>query len=203
MKAIKNVDGCYVKDVGVPEKRILPEQMERCFAYELYHQWSLVLNPGNEKPSKPDSPRLYLNAEIVKYINGQKTFPDLVVHGGQSDLKNQAFICEIKRSLGLNTPDSVRILGDLKKLSDYLNLSLDALICQFNQAAFIVTNITLENLKNRVRIALDPRKKKDKSKKIIEEIKLNANRITCISYNPEPHSRGNIEPRYFLLSDLA
>ena len=54
-------------------------QVERCFAYELYHQWSILLDDYFENNS--NEKRLYLNGEIPKNAIGrEKTYSDLVLH---------------------------------------------------------------------------------------------------------------------------
>lgn len=57
------------------------EMVERSFAYELYHQWSLVLLDYKQK--NPEADNLRLNGEIPKHIAVNKlVFPDIVLHGG-------------------------------------------------------------------------------------------------------------------------
>lgn len=90
------------------------EHLERVFAYELYHQWSILL--------AKDRCGLTLNAEITKEIfdNEKNThvFPDFVLHNGQGNDSEQILVCEVKRRQGLN---SNGIKNDIDVLIDYLD----------------------------------------------------------------------------------
>ena len=84
------------------------EQRERIFAYELYHQWSMV------KPTE-----LILNGELGKYIENRYIFPDMALHGGQDDYDHNEIVVEIKRVSQIdNGKDG--LVKDWKKLSLYL-----------------------------------------------------------------------------------
>ena len=93
----------YEYDHGDGEKDIY-DQVERCFAYELYHQ----LRQITEYDSRFNDD-IVINAEIPKQgypsIESKKktqgrVFPDIVIHGGQEcQYKNkQLLVCEIKRN---------------------------------------------------------------------------------------------------------
>ncbi len=84
------------------------EQRERIFAYELYHQWSMVKQP-----------KLILNGELGKYIENRHIFPDMALHGGQDNYDHNEIVVEIKRESQINTKDN-GLVNDLNKLSTYL-----------------------------------------------------------------------------------
>lgn len=83
-------------------------QLERVFAYELYHQWSLLKDEN-----------LVLNGEIDKLWTDQTWYPDLVLHGGQHDPNNNKIVVEIKRECMVKGKPEA-ILDDLVKLSSFL-----------------------------------------------------------------------------------
>ena len=85
-------------------------QLERVFAYELYHQWSLL---------KDDN--LVLNGEIDKLWNKETWYPDFVLHGGQDDPNNNRIVVEIKRECMVKGKPEA-ILDDLEKLSLFLKI---------------------------------------------------------------------------------
>lgn len=84
---------------------------ERAFAYELYHQWSKHI----EKYHKAGNEAICLNAEVKKFLAGQKKLPDMVLHEDCED--NQEIVVEIKR-MSSATPKS--IIDDLKKIERFL-----------------------------------------------------------------------------------
>lgn len=81
------------------DKHGLFTQVERVFAYELYHRWSCKFfgNKGN----------WVINGEIGKYLEwfyyngydakGKQKYPDLVLHKGQNNSEGHMLVCEIKR----------------------------------------------------------------------------------------------------------
>ncbi|MDE6256665.1 MAG: hypothetical protein K2M39_10780 [Muribaculaceae bacterium] len=144
-KAIKQVDFQYICPLLDPleedewckkETTVYPdnvsenihvEMVERCFAYELYHQFSLLLSAYNtiadcietKKQSPLTATNLCINGEISKIWEDNKhKFPDLVVHGGPTDTykKNQIMVCEIKRFRNKGKSLSDAIMQDLDKL---------------------------------------------------------------------------------------
>jgi len=88
--------------------------VERVFAYELYYKWKKLLE-ANES-------QLMLNGEITKhyYVLEKYGFPDMVLHGGQNDNKNQFIICEIKSSR--NTIADGALKKDMESLRDGINV---------------------------------------------------------------------------------
>lgn len=90
---------------------------ERAFAYELYRQianrlYEDVLDSNKWEDKRPE---IVINAEIHKSLFSQyyccSTYPDIVIHGGQSDTEKQLLICEIKKDARKND-----IEMDLNKL---------------------------------------------------------------------------------------
>lgn len=110
LKAIESVDYVkYVSNAGnhaisdVPEVELrIGELLERTFAYELYRQWLNLL--------EKEKSHLTINAEVTKeislmpnedvftkYFDGSTNFPDLILHKSHDTLKDNTFVCEIKR----------------------------------------------------------------------------------------------------------
>ncbi len=115
LQALAHVDKKYLSYADInanTEDKDQINQLERVFAYELYHQWSLL---------KDES--LILNGEIGKFYVKNNCYPDLVLHGGQNDPNNNKIVVEIKRECIVREKPEV-ILDDLVKLSFFLE-SLD------------------------------------------------------------------------------
>lgn len=119
MKAVKMKLVSYEKD-GKDEYL-----NERAFAYELYRQLSNRIYDDVEDNDKwkEDRPKIVLNAELYKCVGKEdnkddkgRTFPDIVIHGGQHNTDKQFIVCEIK----VKASESA-ILEDLKKLFDYMD----------------------------------------------------------------------------------
>lgn len=124
LKAISKVPYAYLKaeyleDVRLSnkEKQFVKTQVERVFAYELYHQWSNLL--GSNSP-------LVLNGETRKdfekvvYLKKKYYYPDMVLHHKDvlsSD--SNMLVCEIKRKDNLDGMEE-----DIKKLSMFLSEKL-------------------------------------------------------------------------------
>lgn len=116
--AIKSVDGSYIRysfhsSCGVQE--IENSHVERVFTYELYRQWY----------NKIENTGLIINAEIPKQlidslISTQTLFfPDMVLHGGQSNSDKHYVICEVKRKEYIDSTPQ-KAIEDLKKIMVYL-----------------------------------------------------------------------------------
>lgn len=124
LKAISKVSYAYLKaeyledgKLSDKEKLFVKTQVERVFAYELYHQWSNLL--GRNSP-------LVLNGETRKdfekvvYLKKKYYYPDMVLHHKDvlsSD--NNMLVCEIKRKDNLDGMEE-----DIKKLSMFLSEKL-------------------------------------------------------------------------------
>lgn len=169
-KAIGNVNKKYVVIDGIPKTEKKKVQLERCFAYELYHQWSLLIKKFNNKHN-PDNP-LVLNGEISKKLDDfGTTYPDIVLHGGQNNYANQLLICEIKRLTNNKSYPYKSILRDLNKLNQYLNHP----DIHFERGVFIVANCDVDQLQkliNRTRTVYP---------EAFSDIANNHDKITCIA----------------------
>ena len=151
-RALENVSTEYVHlEISDEElqKNDLPgdvrKQVERCFAYELYHQLRTIFI--KEKPETT----IKINAEVPKKVIGKEKietkYPDIVIHGGQGDnnTNNQLLIAEIKRNLGSINKNNVK--EDLQKLRQYIKeLCYVSTQNTFQSGCFIMTNIDHNSL---------------------------------------------------------
>lgn len=141
------------------------EHLERVFAYELYHQWSLLLTACETN--------LTLNAEINKKVfdiqkeNKTTVFPDFVLHSCQENKDKQIIACEVKRKLGTKY---VQIEEDINALISYIDNSLFG-DCPFEFGVFVFVGTNRTFL-------VDEIKKCNKTNWIQY-----SNRIICITYN--------------------
>jgi hypothetical protein len=117
IKAILNVKSRYVDFY-----QISVERLERVFAYELYHQWSILIDKQNKERNTGDE--YILNGETEKTMShfGKdivkvRTYPDLVLHKSMDLPRGQAIVCEIKRR-GNFTKGGLE--NDIKKLRDFV-----------------------------------------------------------------------------------
>lgn len=203
MEAIDNVKSEYatyaLNGISIPPKyrtKGLIKHTERVFAYELYHQWSNII----------DKRTWVINAEIRKYLecfkdnlmkkvkivndenpnNGTNgydqnkvwNFPDLVLHKGQN--KNyQMIACEIKRKDRLKY-DFVKDIETLywltrSELIDNNSNDMDSLE-PYRTGVFLLLNGNFEDLKSIVK----------ESQKIFNEKKIELDKtknIICVFYN--------------------
>ena len=135
IRAILNVDSTFLF-----ENPVVPEDtegvtvyLERTFCYELYKQWTLLL----------DNKEVRLSPEIDKelwkiYNNGNscsKCYPDFVLHNSQLDSSKQYIVAEVKRESA--TVDKIK--NDLKKLDFMLSddFKFNGNNAKFSNAAFI------------------------------------------------------------------
>ena len=95
-KAILNVDCNYV-DSGTQ----FSKRLERVFAYELYHQWSMIIEKQNKKNYND---KYLINGETSKNmshfsLDGKEDnlIPDMILHKSIDEPRGQAIVCEIKR----------------------------------------------------------------------------------------------------------
>lgn len=179
LQALAQVDKKYLSyadtNANADDRKDQINQLERVFAYELYHQWSLL---------KDDI--LVLNGEIDKLWNDKTWYPDLVLHGGQDDFENNKIVVEIKRECMVKGKPEA-ILDDLEKLSLFLEIvdkeSEFRKYRNYELAVFILLKGDL----NEISEAL----KNDKAtKKVIND------NVVCMSYNEKR------EIRISRLSDL-
>jgi len=129
LQALAQVDKKYLSyadtNANADDRKDQINQLERVFAYELYHQWSLL---------KDDI--LVLNGEIDKLWNDKTWYPDLVLHGGQDDFENNKIVDDLEKlSLFLEIVDKesefrkyrnyelavfILLKGDLNEISEAL-----------------------------------------------------------------------------------
>ena len=113
----------------------MQEHLERVFAYELYHQWSILIRDFNN--SHNDEDKRVINGEVGKKLDGYSVCPDMILHKGQEDTQHQEIAVEIKRKISLSEDN---FLNDMEKLSDMLTdgkLSFGA--SPFKFSVFILT----------------------------------------------------------------
>lgn len=172
--AILNVKQSYLGFVE-PEKKVLSSHLERVFAYELYHQWSMFLK--REKLFSKE--KFILNAEISKNtdyfgsMNDGIKFPDMVLHHSHSDNQNQGVVCEIKRKEGLNNKS---FQDDIIKLGYFLQ---DETHYRFALGVFILVGENIDKIYNKVAYFKKSIIGFRNTKKTSDIQK----RIVCIAYN--------------------
>lgn len=120
----------------------LQEQLERIFAYELYHQWSIIQKEKNDNSSDQD--KRIINGEGGKKLDGVQIYPDLILHKGQKDMEHQEIAVEIKRKVGLQGDNLIRDLIKLSKLITYGKLAYNAK--EFKYGVFILTGGVKEDI---------------------------------------------------------
>jgi hypothetical protein len=165
LQAVSNVEKGYLSyadsNANAADEDIII-QIERVFAYELYHQWSLLKDEN-----------LILNGEIGKFYVKDNCYPDLVLHGGQNDPNNNKIVVEIKRECMVKgKPDA--ILDDLEKLSFFLetleNNKQQIKFRNYENAVFILLKGKLSEISDALK------DEKASGKKISDN-------IICITYN--------------------
>ena len=172
LQAITQIDKRYLSyadtNANADDREDQIIQLERVFAYELYHQWSRL---------KDD--HLVLNGEVDKLWNKETWYPDMVLHGGQDDPDNNKIVVEIKRECMVKGKPET-ILDDLVKLSSFLKTvekdNQHKKYRNYEYAVFILLKGELNEIANAV--------KDDKaSTKVIND------NVICISYNEEREIR--------------
>lgn len=149
--ALENVNGDYFNYGDCLKNK----QVERCFAYELYHQWSILLD--NYKVNHPNDSKIYLNGEIPKNLQSstlKDCYPDLVLHSGQDSIDYQFIACEIKRESKNNSDGIIR---DFYKLLKYFNLvkkGENGGKASYDISCFIMIGSDLEKMKTTITKAL-------------------------------------------------
>lgn len=169
---VKNIPLVYMEVEGIPKGKIKKQQVERCFAYEFYHQWRHWLESHNCT--------LLLNGEIPKYYDNIRFYPDMVLHGGQNTIndQHQVLICEIKRKDG-TYPSNKDLANDLEKLWFYIkNL-------QFKYGIFILCNSRYEDLVKKLKKIIQSDKNKRGVYINLDEIKNDSYKIICGSVNKD------------------
>lgn len=106
-----------------------PQETENSFCAELYHQYKLVME---SETNRAYYRRLILQFDILKLRMGIK--PDLVLHMGQNNLRDQRLYVEVK------TDPNAQLRDDLEKISIAVDSDLG-----FRNAVIIVVNKGLSN----------------------------------------------------------
>lgn len=149
----------YILQFLESQKQLKESSLERNFCYQLYYTWQTIIKRNNNKTydslklnGEVSKTNLTLalksysrlkNSELFKKIktNGliEKTYfvPDLVLHGGQDDVKNQKLIVEVKYGDNLKN-------GNFE--TDFYKLAVYQKIFQFTDSVFLIVNITLKDL---------------------------------------------------------
>lgn len=118
------------------------DPVERVFAYELYHQWSIRFCHDH----------LRLNGEITKCTDeGVHYYPDLVLHSSQENSDKQEIVCEIKRYCILNQDNGCI---DLQKLKLFVSGEDNDVTFNhpFAYGVFIVIGCNMKDLLGKVSI---------------------------------------------------
>jgi len=151
-KAIIEVDQqyYYTTNPEKPSNEIL-EQLERIFAYELYHQWSILLNDYNKRISKDD--RRIINGEIRKQLLGVNKYPDMVLHKGHNDIHHQEIVVEIKRKAAIKDDN---VAQDIIKLSQFMTDGfLGCCASPYRNGVLILTSGGEEDIKDQLMLITD------------------------------------------------
>lgn len=151
-KAILKVDKQYYYTEN-PENASneIIEQLERIFAYELYHQWSIFQNDYNRGVSE-DHKRI-INGEIRKQLLDVNKYPDMVLHKGQNDIHHQEIVVEIKRKIAIKDDN---VAQDIIKLSQFMTkgfLGCDA--SPYRNGVLILTSGSEEDIKEQFMLIKD------------------------------------------------
>ena len=161
--ALKKVDGKFVSYQSTKEDirelcdKNVKAHVERCFAYELYHQIRCQMDSEDYKNWDGI---IEVNAEVPKEIFnspkatiGKNLYPDMVIHGGQgcTDKNLQLVVCEIKRNVNIHKLCDEDIKNDLIKLAWYIE-TLQHVGCDvgFKAGCFIMTNATKAELEKSI-----------------------------------------------------
>lgn len=122
--------------------------VEHIIAYELYHQWSNIIDSKFNNYLLDNHTILQINGEIGKRIlndneqqnDSQSKYPDMVLHGGQDDKRHQEIIVEIKRWNRIKS-DSKQTIDDIEKLFKYTSKGnfVENSAFPYKKGMFIVT----------------------------------------------------------------
>lgn len=151
-KAILKVDKQYYYTEN-PENASneIIEQLERIFAYELYHQWSIFQNDYNSGVSE-DHKRI-INGEIRKQLLDVNKYPDMVLHKGQNDIHHQEIVVEIKRKIAIKDDN---VAQDIIKLSQFMTKGfLGCGASPYRNGVLILTSGSEEDIKEQLMLIKD------------------------------------------------
>lgn len=166
-----------------PNEKSLAEesQVERVFAYELYHQWS------NDCTIKC-KPGLMINSELSKQLinpdNGEHLYyPDMVLHFGQGKAKDNLIVCELKRKEYIDA-NVKEMRNDFKKLKLYLDKETKAILYKKDWTPFelgvFVAIVNEDNCNDEFSVKIIS---KHFNEEIISFPKEIQKRIICVVYN--------------------
>ena len=123
-EAIRNVGVRYIHE-NFHDEGVDFTHVERAFTYEVYHQWSTLINDKNVRIDAEIS-KQFVDENISKlFVNTENSerpyhrfYPDMVLHEGQGNSKNNFIVCEFKR---MHNISNKLIIDDLKKLDLYVD----------------------------------------------------------------------------------
>lgn len=190
--AVKSVNTSYVNKFLT----------ERSFAYELYKQWSCILN--TTKGGIISSGKMQISGEINKKYSPARHWasPDLVLHGGHHDTSHQLIACEIKRNIDNDSytmTDFVKFYFYLNEVK-YITKDKKTKDASFKKCVFIALNCKMDELKFHLQGIFseagnftkidekffdDETKSEDQAKFLKKRIQESAAKILCISVAPE------------------
>ena len=175
IESIRNIDSDYILSYDIKLKKV-KAQLERVFAYELYHQWSCLLQNSDYNLD------FKINGEPFKMLDRSHKYyePDLVLHGGQFCEDNNFIVCEIKRAEGLSIEN---IITDFSKFTFFLNSK--SFKYPYLRAVFIVVNSNKDKFAQIVsnsKINKWNKKQRAQDKgSILQKIDIIKDRILCIT----------------------
>lgn len=145
---------------------ISTQMAERVFAYELYHQWRMLID-GHKYENLILNGEIRKDGSVIRHENLKEIYPDFVLHEQQNNLNQQLIICEIKTSRALQHKNGK---AQLKKDIIKLGNAIEEL--GFKEALFIQVldlDNTFENVKPYLQRNLSNFKHTDKIRYIIKD----------------------------------
>lgn len=198
------------KDPDYKDIELAKDLVERCFAYELYHQLRNIITiikvndlieVNAEIPKSSSSTNYYrseLNQDDPK-LSLKPKYPDIILHGGQlcKEESKQFLVCEIKRNLNKKVPCKKDLRSDLIKLAHYItNLQSEGRDLGYRHACFIMTDISETDLMNGlIKILKEKDIKFYNGYSVETSLKNIANQITIFNYEV-PQKDGTDEVDY-------
>lgn len=121
-------------------------RLEKIFAYELYHQWSKIIERNYEEDNNGNR-KYILNAESGKNMHlfdgrkRQMKYPDMVLHKYMDYPDDQGVVCEIKRKENCGEKEFEE---DIKKLERFVCGRKNRY--KFRFGVFILFNDTIDSI---------------------------------------------------------
>lgn len=153
IQAILNVDKKFLYEMPVvpeTEDESVTVYLERTFCYELYKQWTILLE-GSGLRLAPEIDKELWNeySKTAQSDKAVKRYPDFVLHVSQSDVEEQCLVVEVKRSSA--SKDDIK--NDFEKL-DYMvsdDFKFKGKNAKFENAVFLYigkdgSNLELANI---------------------------------------------------------